>query len=156
MLRVRPTHLLPRRLRLFSRPREAGLRRLLTVDGFVIRRAAFLAAAIRLARLRAGLGDGSAAAASFVRLLAPEPSPWALRGVFFQSSAEAMRAPSAIAPNFAQTICESTIETPAKVAKPQSVPATTRSRPTTRAKFWIRWATNSGCSMKLLVESITP
>ena len=44
----------------------------------------------------------------------------------------------------------------AKVPKPQSDPAMTRSRPTTRAQLQIRCAINLGCSTKLDVESRTP
>src|SRR5438034_3302344 len=52
----------------------------------------------------------------------------------YQSCWEAKRAPSARACSFAQAISGSTVEDPAKVAKPQSVPAITRSRPTREAK----------------------
>src|SRR6266446_10614681 len=45
----------------------------------------------------------------------------------------AMRAPSARAPSFAQAIAGSTVGAPAKVAKPQSTPAMTFSRPTMSA-----------------------
>ena len=45
---------------------------------------------------------------------------------------------------------------PADVPKPQSVPAITLSRPTMSAYRTMRWATTSGCSMKFVVESITP
>ena len=41
-----------------------------------------------------------------------------------------MAAPSAMAANLAQTMSASTAPKPAKVPKPQSVPAITRSRPT--------------------------
>jgi len=51
----------------------------------------------------------------------------------FHSSWLASRAPSAIAASFAQVIFGSTGTTAAKVAKPQSLPATTFSRPTTSA-----------------------
>ena len=46
---------------------------------------------------------------------------------------EAISAPSARLPSFAQAISASTAPKPAKVAKPQSVPAITRSRPTMSA-----------------------
>src|SRR5439155_21578843 len=53
---------------------------------------------------------------------------------YFQSCFDASRAPSAIALNLAQVISGSTWLTDrAKVAKPQSVPAITRSRPTISA-----------------------
>ena len=45
----------------------------------------------------------------------------------------ARRAPSARAPSFAQAIAGSTVGASAKVAKPQSTPAMTFSRPTTSA-----------------------
>jgi len=45
----------------------------------------------------------------------------------------ATRAPSARAPSFAQAIVGTTIGAPAKVAKPQSTPGTTFSRPTSSA-----------------------
>jgi len=53
---------------------------------------------------------------------------------YFQSCSDASRAPSAIALSLAQVISGSTwwIDR-AKVAKPQSLPAITRSRPTTSA-----------------------
>jgi uncharacterized protein len=64
-------------------------------------------------------------------------TPWEgrIRGHdYFQSCFDASRAPSAIALNLAQAISGSTWWTArAKVAKPQSVPAITRSRPTTSA-----------------------
>ena len=47
------------------------------------------------------------------------------------------------------------LSTKAKVAKPQSAPAMTRSRPTTLAKLAMRWAISRGCSTKLVVESMT-
>src|SRR5262249_10692016 len=74
-----------------------------------------------------------------------------------QSWAEASRAPSVSAASLAQTISGSTwgFER-AKVPKPQSDPAMTRSRPTTSAYRTIRCATSSGCSMKFVVESRTP
>ena len=56
----------------------------------------------------------------------------------------------------AQVMSGSTVSKPAKVAKPQSVPAMTCSRPTADA-LRSRWcATSSGCSIKLVVESSTP
>ncbi len=45
---------------------------------------------------------------------------------------------------------------PAKVAKPQSEPAITRSRPTSLAYFTMRSATNSGCSTSTVEWLITP
>jgi hypothetical protein len=42
------------------------------------------------------------------------------------------------------------------VPKPQSVPASTFSWPTSSATRHRRWAISSGCSMKLDTESITP
>ena len=45
----------------------------------------------------------------------------------------ATRAPSARAPSFAQAIVGTTVGAPAKVAKPQSTPGTTFSRPTSSA-----------------------
>jgi hypothetical protein len=44
-----------------------------------------------------------------------------------------IRAPSARAPSFAQAMVGTTVGAPAKVAKPQSTPATTFSRPTSSA-----------------------
>ena len=52
---------------------------------------------------------------------------------FPQSWREASRAPSAMAWNLAQTMSGSTRERPANVPNPQSVPASTFSRPTKRA-----------------------
>ena len=64
-----------------------------------------------------------------------------------------MRAPSASADSFAQTTDGATaLLTKAKVAKPQSAPAITRSRPTMSAYWQIRCATSRGCSTKLVVE----
>src|SRR6185312_17278192 len=69
----------------------------------------------------------------------------------------AMRAPSAAAASFTQTISSATHSRPAKVPKPQSVPATTRSRsPTTDTASSSRRATSSGCSTKFVVVSRTP
>src|ERR1700752_2024539 len=68
-----------------------------------------------------------------------------------------MRAPSASADSFAQTTDGATaLLTNAKVAKPQSAPAITRSRPTMSAYWQIRCATSRGCSTKLVVEPMTP
>ena len=50
-----------------------------------------------------------------------------------RSSSLASRAPSAMAPSFAQVILGSTVRNEAKVAKPQSLPASTLSVPTRRA-----------------------
>src|SRR5207245_7623109 len=74
----------------------------------------------------------------------------------YHSCCDAMRAPAAIDAILAHAICGSTAEEPAIVPKPQSVPAITFSRPTTPATLQIRCATSSGCSMKLVTESITP
>ena len=57
---------------------------------------------------------------------------------------EAFSAPSAIAFSFIQTMSGSTVFQSATVAKPQSVLAMTRSRPTTSAKRQSRSATRSG------------
>ncbi len=65
-------------------------------------------------------------------------------------------APAARLRNFSQTMSGSTTPKPAKVEKPQSVPAITRSRPTMRVKFCSRSATSSGCSTKFVVESRQP
>src|SRR5215471_13211877 len=73
-----------------------------------------------------------------------------------QSCWEAKRAPSALTCSFAQAMSGSTVEDPAKVANPHSVPAITRSRPTREAKRLMRCATSSGCSIKLVVESRMP
>ena len=45
---------------------------------------------------------------------------------------------------------------PAKVAKPQSVPAMTFSRPTISAYLTMRCATSSGCSTSTVECEITP
>ena len=55
--------------------------------------------------------------------------PWEL----YQSSSLARRAPSERLRSLAQTMRVSTVSVPAKVPKPQSTPAMTRSRPTTLA-----------------------
>src|SRR5262245_41789638 len=59
------------------------------------------------------------------------------------NSFDASRAPSASAASFIHTILESTCSRPAKVPKPQSTPAMTFSRPTTRAYCTKRSATSS-------------
>src|SRR5215470_11601968 len=71
-----------------------------------------------------------------------DPSPHARP----QSSRVAIRAPSTSASNFAQTTLGWISVEPANVAKPQSAPAMTFSRPTTFANRTMRWATSSGCS----------
>src|SRR5215470_1576713 len=58
----------------------------------------------------------------------------------------AMRAPSAKAASLTQTTLGCTSQVEAKLAKPQSAPAITLSRPTTPAKRLMRWAIASGCS----------
>ena len=55
------------------------------------------------------------------------------RAAYLHSCSLASRAPSAIAASFAQVIFGSTGTRAAKVAKPQSLPAMTFSRPTTPA-----------------------
>ena len=66
------------------------------------------------------------------------------------SRAEAMSAPSRSASSFFHTTCATTYSRPAKVPKPQSVEAMTRSRsPTAATASSIRRATTSGCSTKL-------
>ena len=63
-------------------------------------------------------------------------------------------APSAIARIFGQTksgAIAGLLLT--EVPNPQSLPAITFSRPTNSAYLTMRWATSSGCSMKLVVES---
>src|SRR5579875_3932653 len=57
----------------------------------------------------------------------------------YQSRSVASAAPSARAASLAQAILGSTGSTAAKVANPQSVPAITRSRPTSSAYRTIRW-----------------
>ena len=75
----------------------------------------------------------------------------------YHSLPDASRAPSAIDRSLCQTIDGSTTGfSVAAVPNPQSLPAMTFSRPTSPAYRPIRWATSSGCSMKLVVESITP
>lgn len=49
----------------------------------------------------------------------------------------------------------STVEDPAKVANPQSVPAITRSRPTRETKRAIRWATSLGDRVILLLHGVS-
>ena len=61
-----------------------------------------------------------------------------IRGYPPQSVLLAMRAPSAIAANFIYAISGSTGPKPAKVLKPQSLPAITRSRPTMLANRQMR------------------
>ncbi len=51
-----------------------------------------------------------------------------------------------MAASFAQAACGSTVLEVANVASPQSVPASTFSRPTSWAYRPIRCATSSGCS----------
>src|SRR3569623_726798 len=58
--------------------------------------------------------------------------------------------------SFSQTMSGSTVPKPAKVEKPQSVPAMTRSGPTMLTKFISRSAMSSGCSTKLVEESSMP
>ena len=59
--------------------------------------------------------------------------------IYFQSRAVASLAPSASEPSLRKAISGSTRPTcPTKVAKPQSVPAITRSRPTTSANWQMR------------------
>ena len=66
-------------------------------------------------------------------------------------------APSAIDLNFAHTTSSATRPRPATVSKPQSLPAITRcGSPMVSATFSSRSAITSGCSTKLVVESITP
>src|SRR5436853_6367467 len=70
---------------------------------------------------------------------------------------DASLAPSAIDLNFAHTTSSATRPRPAIVSKPQSLPAITRcGSPMTFAPFSSRSAITSGCSTKLVVESITP
>jgi hypothetical protein len=59
----------------------------------------------------------------------------------YQRCEDAIRAPSTIARNFAHATVGSTVLERAEVAKPQSVPAVTRSRPTTDANCSMRSAT---------------
>src|SRR6185312_896821 len=59
---------------------------------------------------------------------------------------EAIAAPSTSASNFAQTILSWISSLPAKLAKPQSVPAMTRSRPKASIQRPSRCAMSSGCS----------
>src|SRR5262245_21332141 len=66
------------------------------------------------------------------------------------SRRDARRAPSARAPSLAHTMVGWISSEPAKVAKPQSLPAITRSRPTTLANLTMRSATSSGCSTSTL------
>ena len=58
--------------------------------------------------------------------------------------------------NSPTSLTDATRRRPADVAKPQSVPAITFSRPTSRAYCSIRCATSSGCSTKFVAESMTP
>ena len=87
-------------------------------------------------------------------------SPWRSRLPCGSRSAPeaagARRAPSTSAASLAQATCGRISFEPAKVAKPQSAPAITRSRPTTDAKRSIRWATRSGCSTSTVDWVITP
>lgn len=62
----------------------------------------------------------------------PRPGASAI-GVGHHNAAEARRAPSTRECSLAQAILESTLRPQAEVPKPQSVPAMTRSRPTTSA-----------------------
>ena len=55
-----------------------------------------------------------------------------------EAGLDASAAPSTIAPSLAYTMSSSTAPKPAKVEKPQSVPAITRSRPTMSAKRLMR------------------
>ena len=64
-----------------------------------------------------------------------------------QSRREASCAPSTRDLSFRYAMSGSTGPKPAKVPKPQSVPAITRSRPTMLAKRSMRSATSCGCSM---------
>ena len=74
-----------------------------------------------------------------------------------QSRDEARSAPWRQVLSFAHTTSSVTHPYPANVPKPQSELAMTRSRsPTAATAASMRWATTSGCSTKLLFESITP
>lgn len=64
-----------------------------------------------------------------------------------QSRLLASRAPSAMVSSFAQAIDGTVARMPTRVPNPQSLPARTRSRPTTLAYRSSRCATSSGCSM---------
>src|SRR5882757_5199399 len=76
---------------------------------------------------------------------------------FPHSRCDARSAPSRMVFNFGHTMLAATHSRPAKVPKPQSVEAMTRSRsPTAATACAMRPATTSGCSTKLLVDSITP
>ena len=83
--------------------------------------------------------------------------PLAPRLTYPHSREVAMSAPSRSVLSFAQTTSSATHSQPTKVPKPQSTPAITRSlSPMASTTRSMRWATTSGCSTKLLLESITP
>src|SRR5262249_33680077 len=69
---------------------------------------------------------------------------------------DAIRAPSTSARSFAQATSGCTSSPAPEVPKPQSVPAMTRSRPTTPANRMMRCATNSGCSTRCTQCDTTP
>ena len=69
-------------------------------------------------------------------------------GEAFKARREAIRAPSTMARSLAQATSGCTSSPAPDVPKPQSVPAITRSRPTTSAKRTMRCATSSGCSTR--------
>src|SRR5262245_19833273 len=73
-----------------------------------------------------------------------------------QSCFVAIRAPSTSASNFAHTTLGWISVEPANVAKPQSAPAMTFSRPTARANRVMRSATSSGCSTRTVDCVIVP
>src|SRR5262245_41451714 len=73
------------------------------------------------------------------------------------SRAGARSAPCRRLASFAHTTLSATMSDPAKVPKPQSTEAITRRRsPTASTTRQMRSATTSGCSTKLVVESMTP
>src|SRR5215467_3392660 len=73
------------------------------------------------------------------------------------SASEAIRAPSPMPASLCQTTSDATYSLPAKVLKPQSVPAMMRSlSPTAATASRRRLATTCGCSTKFVVVSSTP
>src|SRR5205085_11314165 len=81
---------------------------------------------------------------------------WRGYAAFCHSARLAIRAPSANAANLTQTTLGWTSQVAAKLAKPQSAPAMTFSRPTAPAKRPMRSAISSGCSTMFEEWVMTP
>src|SRR5262249_44696045 len=110
---------------------------------------------VRRPRQAAGVGGEDTVGAAFHRWALSPLGAGAMRP--FASAAFAPQPPRGDVGALAQPPPSAPHSRPAKVPKPQSVPAMTRSRsPTAATASSIRRATTSGCSTKLVVVSITP